>query len=207
MQTIIYLIRHSEPLDSNKVIKMTKETLLQANEKKPLSIIGEKRAEKWAWNLEFKNLDSVWSSNYVRAIATAKYFADRNNLKINIDERLKEREYGVSSYDELPANFEERQIKDANYKIGNGENQREVQKRMDEALRDIITKNKGKTIAIISHATAITFLLKKWCDIQYPNKYVFKKNFFNGKWNYLETFKLIFDEDNKLIDINQIKAN
>ena len=37
-----------------------------------------------------KNIDVIWSSNYVRAIATAKYIARENNIEINIDEKLKE---------------------------------------------------------------------------------------------------------------------
>ena len=207
MQTIIYLIRHSEPFKVHVGLKLTNETILQENEKIPLSVTGEKEAEKYANNSEFKNLNSVWSSSYARALATAKYFALVNNIKVNIDERLNERIHGVISYDELPVNFYERQINDINYKIGNGESQKEVQDRMYESLIDIIKQNKGKRVAIISHATAITFLLKKWCDIEYPDKYIFKDVFFNGEWDYLETFKLIFDENNILISINNIKIN
>lgn len=67
------------------------------NEKSPLSINGEKIAEKWATNVEFNALDVVYSSNYVRAMSTAKYFAHNNNLKVNIDERFNERIHGVDS--------------------------------------------------------------------------------------------------------------
>lgn len=35
-----------------------------------------------------KNIDVIWSSNYVRAIATAKYIARENNIEINIDEKF-----------------------------------------------------------------------------------------------------------------------
>ena len=40
---------------------------------------------------ELKNIDSLFCSNYVRAISTAKYICSRNNIKLNIDERLNER--------------------------------------------------------------------------------------------------------------------
>ena len=62
-----------------------------------------------------KNIDVVFSSNYVRAIGTAKYFAVD---KINIDERFGERKFGINSWAELPADFEVRQFNDFNYKIG-----------------------------------------------------------------------------------------
>ena len=38
-----------------------------------------------------RNIDLIWCSNYVRAIATSKYIAYENNININIDERLNER--------------------------------------------------------------------------------------------------------------------
>ena len=206
MNTTIYLIRHSEPLKVHIGIKLTNESLLEENKKTSLSITGEKLAEKLAKSTEFENLSSVWSSNYVRAIATAKYFVSNNNLKINIDERLDERIHGVNAYSELPLDFEKIQLTDASYKIGNGENQIEVQNRMYNSFLDILKQNKGRRVVIISHATAITFLLKKWCVIQYPNKYLFQnKSFFDGNWHYLETFKLTFDKDNTLIDIKLLE--
>lgn len=206
MNTTIYLIRHSEPLKVHIGIKLTNESLLEENKKTSLSITGEKLAEKLAKSTEFENLSSVWSSNYVRAIATAKYFVSNNNLKINIDERLDERIHGVNAYSELPPDFEKVQLTDASYKIGNGENQIEVQNRMYNSFLDILKQNKGRRVVIISHATAITFLLKKWCEIQYPNKYLFQnKSFFDGNWHYLETFKLTFDKDNTLIDIKLLE--
>ena len=61
------------------------------NEKIILSIEGEKKAQELSEKEELKNIDILYSSNYVRAIATAKYIADKNNISINIDERLGER--------------------------------------------------------------------------------------------------------------------
>lgn len=61
------------------------------NEKIILSIEGERKAKELNEREELKNIDVLYSSNYVRAIATAKYIANKNNLNINIDERLGER--------------------------------------------------------------------------------------------------------------------
>jgi len=205
MKTIIYLIRHSEPFKIHKGPTNTNESIFTENQKSPLSIAGEKKAEKWANNIEFNNLDIVYSSNYVRAMSTAKYFAHRNNLKVNIDERFNERIHGVDSWEDLPFNFEKYQFKDENYKVGYGESRKEVQVRMHEAITDILKEYKGKKIAIISHATAIAFLLKKFSNVQYNRNYTFKENkYFDGKWNYLETFKLEFDEKNELITLTHI---
>ena len=40
---------------------------------------------------ELSNIDVLWSSNYVRAISTAKYIAYQNNIELNIDENFDER--------------------------------------------------------------------------------------------------------------------
>ena len=68
-----------------------------------------------------------------------------------------------------------------------------------------------KRIAIVSHATAISYLLKKWCDIQIVDdklRYSFNNNIIlNGYFNYCETFKLEFDDKNKIISIENIKFN
>lgn len=205
MNTTIYLIRHSEPFKVHRGNVKTNETILIENEKSPLSINGEKMAEKFSNIEEFKNLDVVYSSNYVRAMSTAKYFSFNNNIKVNIDERFNERIHGINSWDELPNNFEINQFEDENYKIGFGESQKEVQNRMYEALYEILNENQGKKIAIISHLTAITFLLKKWCKVYYDREYTFEDRvFFDGKWQYLETFKLTFNKEKELIDILNI---
>lgn len=205
MSTIIYLIRHSEPFKVHKGITNTKESILMENEKTPLSINGEKMAEQWANNVEFSKLDVVYSSNYVRAMSTAKYFAYNNELKVNIDERFNERIHGVDSWEELPSNFEVRQFENEDYKIGCGESQKDVQIRMYSTLVSLMDEYKEKRIAIISHATAITFLLKMFSDVQYAGDYNYKgSKYFNGKWDYLETFKLEFDENNVLLKITNI---
>ena len=82
--TTVYLVRHSEPFKDHIGIEEVNESILFSNIKNPLSIKWEKLAEKISNNSEFNNLDVIWSSNYVRCMSTAKYFANRNNLKVNI---------------------------------------------------------------------------------------------------------------------------
>lgn len=204
MITTIYLMRHSIPFKEHRGTTNTNETILIENEKSPLSIAGEKLAEEKSSQEEFKNLDIVYSSNYVRAMATAKYFASANNLKVNIDEVFNERIHGVDSWSDLPQEFELKQFNDENFKVGYGESQKEVQTRMFNGLMKVLNENKGKRIAIISHSTAIAFLLKKWCEVFYDKEYTFNnKVFFNGKWEHLQSFKLEFKDD-ELINIEVI---
>ena len=205
--TTIYFIRHSKPLNVNNTY--TNDNLQIQNEKKILSLEGEKMAKESFDSDIFNNIDCVYSSNYIRAISTAKYVSEKNNLKINIIDDLGERQFGISSWDELPKDFERKQFLDENYKIGDGESQKEVRNRMDVAIMRILHENKDKIIAIFSHATAISYLFKKWCDIQIVEdkpRYTFNNNvIFDGYFDYCETFKLEFDNNFNLINIKNIR--
>ena len=76
------------------------------------------------------------------------------------------------------------------------------------AIMDILNDYKNKCIAIVSHGTAITYLLKKWCNIEIVDdrlRYSFNnKVFFQSYLNYCETFKLEFDDNNDLVSIENV---
>lgn len=207
--TTIYLIRHSKPLKVNNTFN--NDSLQIQNEKSSLSIEGEQIAQEKLNKNEFDNIDILFSSNYVRAIQTAKYLSTKDDLEINVISDLGERKFGINSWNELPESFERKQFLDENYKIGNGESQKEVSNRMYSTIMKILRENKNKRIAIISHATAISYLLKKWCDIQVVDdklKYSFNNNILlNGYFNYCETFKLEFDDNYELISIQNINLD
>lgn len=207
--TTIYLVRHSIPFKEHGGIEKTTDSILLANMKSPLSVPGEHLAEHVSLNREFDDIDAVWASSYVRTMSTAKYLANKNNLEINVISDLGERKFGIDSWNELPDKFERKQFLDENYKIGNGERQKEVSNRMYSTIIKILNENKNKRIAIVSHATAISYLLKKWCDIEIVDdklRYSFNNNILlDGYFNYCETFKLEFDDENNLINIQNIK--
>ena len=199
--TIVYFMRHSEALKFNNINNNDK--LQIQNEKWPLTINGENLANEKSKNQEFSNLDVVYSSNYVRAISTAKYFT---NDKVNIDEGFGERKFGVNNWDELPANFGEKQFEDFDYKIKNGESLNEVIIRETNSLNRILKEHKNQKILVVGHSTALASLFSKWCKVSYTGSYKFNENeFFDGKWNHCETFKLTFDEDDNLINIENVK--
>ena len=155
-----------------------------------------------------QNIDLVISSNYVRAISTAKYLARQNKVDINIIEDFEERKFGINNWDEKPKNFTQRQLEDENYKMPNGESRKETADRMYNALIGVLNEYSGKKVAIVSHATAITYLFMKMfnykkgtMNIDFNGKKIIDENFV---WNAPEVFKLVFD-DNELIDIINIK--
>lgn len=202
--TTIYLMRHSMAL-KNINNDYNDESLQLQNEKMPLSIEGEELASNISEESELQNIDVVISSNYVRAVATAKYISKANNVNLIVNSAFGERKFGVNSWDELLSGFELRQNDDENYKIGDGESQKEVRERVYKALMEVIDKYKDKRIVIVSHASAILWLLKQWCDVDLKNKCItfnVKSILYDNIFN-CTTFKLEFD-DKRLVDIDKV---
>ena len=177
-KTIVYLIRHSEQLKING-IKNIKEDDQINNEKITLSVEGEDKAKELSKMKELNNIDIIWSSNYVRAIATAKYIAYRNDLEINIDSNFNERKLGnLNNLKDIGKNkkysYTEEQLLDEKLKNVDGENRTEVNNRMSNSLDKILKENEGKKIVIVSHGAAIKFLLMNWCKLNEDIKLVYK---------------------------------
>ena len=210
MKTIVFIARHSEPFrkligeyNSNEIEQIR-------NEKNPLSVNGEKKALQMSEYKELQDIEVIYSSHYVRAMATAKYIAEKNNIKLNVDFRLGERKFGVKTMSDLPKDFYEHQFSDWNYKFQDGESLNEVKDRMTEVFFEILNKNKGKKIMIVSHGTSLTTLLSTWCNIILNKETNLRELFFNdniffkGNWHAPELFKLEFN-NNDLIKIENIK--
>ena len=202
--TTIYLMRHSIAL-KNINNDYNNDSLQLQNEKMPLSIEGEELASNVSKESELQNIDVVISSNYVRAMSTAKYISKANNVNLIVNSAFGERKFGVNSWDELPSDYGLRQNNDEVYKVGDGESQKEVRERVYKALMDVIDKYKDKRVVIVSHGSAILWLLKQWCDVNLKNKcitfndkLIIYDNIFN-----CTTFKLEFD-DNKVVNIDKV---
>lgn len=142
INTVVYLIRHSTKFDPNNMQSYNCNDSKQLKtEKKMLSVEGAKRADILSKEKEFQNVESVYCSNYVRAMQTAKYFIKESNVKLNIDERFNERREGNYSNEKYP-NFFCKQYLNKEFKAENGENQIEVNKRMTETFWEVVNNNK-----------------------------------------------------------------
>lgn len=146
MNTIVYLIRHSEKLGMQYMDRYYADEDYQiTREKRILSAEGEKKAKLLSKQREFDKIDVIYSSSYVRTIQTAKYFAERLDKKIHVDRNLNERKYGNPQYAE---NITLKQYYDENIKNIEGESRKEVTERMYKTFMKVIGENKGKKIAI-----------------------------------------------------------
>ena len=204
----IYLVRHAKPIKKEMLNYKDLSDLQTQNEKIPLSIEGEKIASTLSIKL-FNNIDYLYSSTYERAISTAKYISDLNNIPINITSNFNERKIGDKKG--IKNEFWIIQLEDENAKAPNGESQKEVRERMLKGLDDVLNSMEDTTNSvIITHATAITFLLMNWCELKGAVLITKKrhltfnnKDVINDSFKTPEIFKLEF-ENNQIKDINRI---
>lgn len=210
--TTIYLIRHSIKYNIKDIINEynTTQSKTLKNEKLVLTPEGEKRAEILSNEPELQNIDVAYASNMVRTLQTAKYLLEKQNLKINIDERFDERKAGKPNDDIYP-NWFELQYKDINFKTDGGESQLDVRNRVTEAFNEVVNKNRGKRIAIFAHGYAITFFLLQWCkliDVKQDQHLTFSFNnkvIFDKIINAPEVFKMVVDDKNNPINIELVE--
>lgn len=198
MDTVVYLIRHSESCNkANFNVINVKDDFQLTNEKTILSINGEKKAEALSKCDELHNLDAVYSSNYVRALSTAKYIASENNTIVNIDERFNERKIGKIVDGDFKEFFR-LQARDFDYKASGGESLNETKKRIVEAMKNVLMFETGNRVAIISHSTALTCLLSAWCELgrNYDDEIILSYNeesIVDGRWNAPAVIKVTFE--------------
>ena len=141
METTIYFIRHSAPfVEIDNYSNGDKILWSEFNKNMILSPKGEENAKKLIDVKELKNITEIYSSNSSRAIETAKYLAESNNLKIKLDDRINEREFGVKYFDEIPQNFVKNSLENKNLKIDNGESLNELDARLNDFLNSILNK-------------------------------------------------------------------
>lgn len=203
METVVYLIRHSEATPKSNLKSISIHDSKQIiNEKNFLSVSGEKRAEELSKQEELQNIDAVYSSNYVRSLETAKYIALENNTIINVDDRLNERKIGDMGDMEW-REFYRLQMKDFDFKLSGGESLNQTKKRMVEAMKNILMFETGNRVAVISHSTALTCLLSAWCEMgkNYNDEIILSYNgesIIDGSFTAPMVFKVVFDGMNVL---------
>lgn len=207
--TTVYLIRHSIK-EKNYGIFNNQDTIQLTDEKEILSCEGEEQALILSQNPELQNIDEVWASNYVRAAQTAKYICKNNNAKINISSAFDERHYGTFEENITRYEFENfwiNQFKDKNLKNVDGESGFDVANRINAKIKEIISNNKDKKIAIVAHNACILFYLLQYCKLEkaepikkltisFKDKILIK----DGIMKAPSVMKLQFD-DNELVDI------
>lgn len=172
-----------------------------------LSPEGEKRAEGLCNIEELDNVDRIFTSNSVRAIATAKYLAEKNNIKIELDKRIDERIFGVETLNDLPKDFNKLSFDNKDFKMNNGESLNEVDSRFINFINDLLEQDSNKNVLVI-HGLILLSYLETICDfsfdgnifdIKYKNKVII-----NGNPKSPSVYKITYNDNKEVIDVELI---
>lgn len=207
MITKVYLIRCSEKIKSS--LFSEDNTDMPEREKdmqKVLSVSGEVKAQNLFKSPMFDNVSVIYSSPYARAIGTAKYLANRLDLKINIEKKLEKRKYG--DLDNKHNNsFYYNQFHDFDYKLSGGEAINDLKRRIVEVFDSIVFTHYEKEIVIVTHIDAIIAFLTNYCDIGYNLEDDLVMSY--GRTNFTTSFDnpdgiVVTLEDSKVVEIARI---
>lgn len=205
----IYLIRHSGPfVEIDNYVDNDNVLWSEFNKNMILSPQGEEKAKNLCNVEELTNLNEIYASNSSRAIETAKYLAESNNIRIKLDERINEREFGVEYIKNLPSDFNKLSFEDKNFKVNNGESLNEVDNRLKSFISDLLDNDSNK-IAIVMHGIILLSYLKTIC-----NHFEFDGRNFNIKYNdnvildgtpkNPSIYKIEFDDNKNVVNIGSV---
>lgn len=205
----VYLIKYSGPFVDIKNYDDYENVLWEDyNRNMILSSVGEKRAEELCHIEELNNIDRIFTSNSVRAIATAKYLAEKNNIKIELDKRIDERIFGVETLNDLPKDFNKLSFDDKNFKMEKGESFNEVDSRFINFINDLLEQDSNKHVLVI-HGLILLSYLETICDFSFDgNTFDIKyknKEIINGNLKSPSVYKIIYDDNKKVIDVDIIR--
>ena len=153
--TKLILIRHAEALGN-----ITRR--FQGQIDADITENGTRQLEKLGEKMKDTPIDIIYSSDLMRAQKTAQAVRGDRNIDIIIEKKLREIDGGDWEdvpFEDLPekwsAEYDVWCHDPANHQMPGGESMRDVEKRMVEAIGEIVDQNKGKTVCITSHGTAL----------------------------------------------------
>ncbi len=132
----------------------------------PLNELGERQARALASFIRNIGMSALYTSDLRRALKTAECLAERLSFAPIPDERLRERNIGMwqgLTRAEIeawyPADYTAMLADVDGYRVDCGESRSDVRARVRAALADILKRESGETVGILSHTTAIKILL------------------------------------------------
>lgn len=141
----------------------------------PLNETGIAQAVELAEKIANMHIEAIYTSPLLRAKQTAQIVADKNNIKIITDDRLKERNNGVlqghivhgtdnpaeyqTDYNQLELFLPVAQLNDNNWKPDGGESRTECWERAKKAITTIVKNTPYDTIAISTHSVIMRGIL------------------------------------------------
>ena len=153
--TQLILIRHGETLWNT-------ERRMQGQLDSPLTSRGPWQAQQLGVRLKTQPFTTLYSSDLPRAARTAEQIAVATGHQIVIDERLRERHFGVFeglTQKEMqscePDAYVRFMSRDPHYAVPGGESPAAFFARCRAALEELAIRHAGETIAVVTHGLVL----------------------------------------------------
>ena len=131
---------------------------------------NEEEAQALASALATLSLSAVYASPLERALATAQTVAARHGLVPVVIADLREIDFGQVEgleFDELPPGLQAGLLSQpSKVRFPGGETYEDLSERVCHALREIVARHGGETVAVITHAGSIRAALAAWLGIK-----------------------------------------
>jgi probable phosphoglycerate mutase len=158
--TRVIFVRHGEtdfPLD---------RIYCDNKEDPPLNSVGQDQARQAAQFLKNETVDAIYASPCLRTQMTAKTIAEPLSLEIVVDERYRERFFGIweglyfhEIEERYPDEYKAWKVNQAAFKPEDGESVYDLSDRLSPALDGLINKHKGQTIILVAHVGPIRVMI------------------------------------------------
>ena len=149
--TRLCLVRHGETA-------WNAEGRVQGQLDIPLSDTGLAQAKAIAGALRGESFDVIYSSDLVRVRQTAQPSADLLRKDVLLDERLRERHYGVfqsvtyvEAKERFPEQYARFRAKDLDFDFGTGESLLSFNERCLAVVEDLLKKHAGRNLLVFTH--------------------------------------------------------
>lgn len=161
MKTTIYITRHGETV-------WNIDKRFQGWGNSPLTDLGKKQANTLRNRLRDMDIDVIYTSPIGRAYETAEILKGDKSIEVIAHEGIKEVNFGlwegmttkeISEHKEYGTELHNLFNNPNEYKPFGGETLRAVRKRCEKAVMEIIDKNRGENILIVTHGMTIKLLM------------------------------------------------
>lgn len=153
----LIFMRHGEAIDNTREILSSQEI--------QCSILTENGRKQVIESVKLlPKIDKIYTSPLIRTLQTAKEVADNQNLNVEVDNRIREINWGKfngkENSSELDGVREKQVAGDFFIRFGQyGDSKYSIESRLCDFLTDVKKNNfKNNTILIVSHGTIISFM-------------------------------------------------
>lgn len=188
----IIFMRHGEAIDNVKEVLSSNVARCSTLTDRGLMQVTESVSM-------LENVDKIYSSPLIRTLQTAREVANKFSLEVNIDDRIREIDWGVfdgEKNNEFVDEVRERQSGgDYFVRFGKyGENKFDIESRLCDFLYSVRRDNfQNNTVVIVSHGTVISFMKRiMGLKSSHAKKGKFEE-FINVDFSKLDAYMAILD--------------